>query len=555
MAHRPLRTSFRAVTVVALAVLIGCAPSDPTTLPERVRDAAEAIDSAGLGVDVAYLASDALLGRSTPSPGLDSAAAYVVRRVTKLGLTPAGDSGTFFQHYEVRVTRRDTADTWFEFAGRRFRHGVDFIVINLGDSSTVTAPMTYVGHGVRAPKKGIDPYAGVTVSGRMVIAHGPGVLPKGETFTSMGAIGSDWWPSQPVGKDLGAAALLLLNSPRTLAIWTRPFTRQLGLESTELSPDLPGAFSGPGFPVLWLKPNVASVLLGSAPQGADPLLAAAAKSDFVPSFDLPPAMTPTIHIGVASTTVLRPYNVVAVIEGRDPALRGEYVMLGAHLDGAVSEGGDMPGDGIFNAADDNASGSAALLSIAEAMMRGPRPRRSVLFMWDTGEEVGLWGSRYFAANPLVPLESIVTHFNVDMIGRSKKPGTTVEGEDELAGPDEIYIVGPRVLSASLDSVIERANRDLPGLSLNHKLDRADLEYFYPRTDAAPFIERGVLTVDVANGEHADYHGPGDEASKLDVGRMRRVAKMVYASAWMLAERRERPTMDKGLPSTVKRQNR
>jgi hypothetical protein len=348
---------------------------------------------------------------------------------------------------------------------------LDFVVVNVSDSTTVTAPMTYVGHGIRATAKGIDPFTGVTVKGRVLIAHGPSILPKGETFTSLGTIGQAWVPTQLVARDGGAAGLLLINPPRMLRLWTRPFWREMGAQARRLSVEVPGAFAAASLPVLWIKPEMAAVLLASAPQGASSIMASAERLDFVPSFDLPPTLSLTIHIG-ATTTEIRPYNVVAVVEGRDRSLRGDYVMLGAHLDGAV-ERVATPGDTIFNAADDNASGSAALLSIAEAMMRGPRPRRSVIFMWDTGEETGLWGSRYFAANPPVPLAQIVTHFNVDMIGRSKLPGSSVEGEENLAGPDEIYVIGPHVVSASLDSVLEGTNRELTGLSLNHGFDRAE----------------------------------------------------------------------------------
>ena len=537
--------------VTTFVFMAGCAAPNPTTLPDKVRATAVAIDSARLASDVAYLASDDLRGRSTPSPGLDSAASYVVRRLTELELIPLGDSDTFRQHYSVQSTRRDTTDTWLEIGGQRFLGGKDFIVTNIGNDVDVTAAMAYVGHGIRAPKKGIDPFGAVTTKDRVLIANGPSLFPKGETSASLGAIGIDWEPTQMAAQQLGAAALVLVNPPRMLALWTRPFWRAFALESNRLVPEVPGAWSRQKFPVVWVKPNVASALLASAPQGADAILAAAAKGDFVSSFDVPSETMPTIHIGHASTTVLRPYNVVAMIEGRDRTLRDEYVMLGAHLDGAVETTG-TPGDSIFNAADDNASGSAALLSIAEAMMRGPRPRRSVIFVWDTGEEVGLWGSSYFAANPPVPLDRIVTHFNVDMIGRSKRPGTSVEGEEDLAGPDEIYVVGPHVLSASLDSVLESASRDLPGLTLNHAFDKGNHEWFYPRTDAAPFMERGVLTVDVLNGEHADYHGLADESARLDVVRMRRVAQWVFASTWMLAERRERPVMDKEMPTRVMR---
>lgn len=526
-----------------------CDRPDPVSLPSNVRSAAEAIDSAQLTADVTYLASDALLGRDTPSPGLDSAATYVERRLLALKLKPVGDSGTFRQHYIVRHVERDTANTWIEFGGRRLREGVDFLVIGFGDSVTLSAPLTYVGHGIRARKKNIDPYAGVTSKGRILVAHGPGVYPKGETFQTLGVITSDWDIPPMVARKEGAAAILLINPPRMLALWSRDMTRSWGRDSRELTPSPPGAFASLGVPMLWIRPDVARALLASAPQRPASILAGAERGDFAASFDLPHVARATIHIGASRTQTLRPHNLIAIVEGRDRTLRSEYVMLAAHLDGAVERfGGEN--DTIYNAADDNASGSAALLSVAEAMMRGPRPRRSVVFMWDTGEEVGLWGSRFFAANPPVPLDRIITYFNVDMIGRSKKAGTNVEGEEDLGGENEIFVVGPRVLSTSLDSLLERTSREYLGLGLNHKFDVASHEYFYPRTDAAPLLERGVLVAQLMNGEHPDYHGPGDEAAKLDLARMHKITKTLYAATWMLAERRERPAIDKGMPASV-----
>jgi hypothetical protein len=502
--------------------------------------------------DVEWLASDALGGRATPSPGLDSAMEFVVRRVMEAGLTPVGDSRLFFQQYVARTARRDTAASWLDVNGRRFREGVDFLVSAFTDSGTFTGPLTYVGHGVRAPGKGIDPYAGFTIAKRLVLAHGPVALPKGETFESMGhAIGVEWDPPDFVARDEGARGVILINAPEDVDRWPRLIARGFGREVTGLWPDLPGWWSDARPPTIWVKPHVASAILAGAAQGAASVLAGAATADYAASFELPETTRVAFHLGLSSETQIRPRNKVAVVEGRDRTLRDEYVVLMAHLDGAVPPVA-MGDDSVYNAADDNASGSAALLAVAEALMRGPRPRRSVLLFWNSGEEVGLWGSRYFAANPPIPLDRIVALFNVDMIGRSRQPGSEIEGEEELAGPDEIYVVGPRVLSTSLDSVLQWSNRAFPALSLNHEFDRPDHEYFYPRTDAAPFMERGVLTVDIFNGEHADYHSAGDEASKLDVGRMRRVAQLLYGAAWLLAERRARPVIDKPWPASVRR---
>jgi hypothetical protein len=524
----------------------------PVTIPAAVRAAAEAITAAGLGSDVAYLASDALRGRGTPSPGLDSAAAFVVRRLTALGLQPAGDDGTYLQHYVVRDVTLDTSATYIEVGGRRFRYGDDFIVAAFGDSTTIAAPLAWVGHGIRAPAKGIDPYAGVDVRGRIIVANGPGVFPPGETYESLGAVFTDWQTPGEVASERGAPASLLIPPARLLRRWNA-FRRDDLLHNRELTPPVPSSWTGPALPMLWLQPAVARALLAAVRGGSEALLARADSGDFVPSFALPADQKVTIHIAVRSETRIEPSNVVAMIPGSDPALRGEVVTLGAHLDGAV-DAPIRPGatDSVFNAADDNASGSTSILSVAAAMMRAPRPRRSVVFLWDSGEETGLWGSKYFVAHPPVPLEGIVAHFNIDMIGRSKAPGTAIEGQENLAGPDEIYVVGPRVLSSDVDSLLEQANRAYLNVRLSHRFDDANHEYFYPRTDAAPLLEHGVLSIGFQVGEHEDYHMPTDEADRLDLAKLERVSRTIFVSAWLLADLPARPRLDKGIPLTVRR---
>lgn len=546
----------RVVVLVCIAQgLAACSPENPDVPPAAVRQAADAIDSARLSSDVHWLASDALAGRATPSSGLDSAMEFVARRVMEAGLTPAGDRRLYFQQYVVRTARRDTAASWLEVNGRRFREGDDYLVAGFTDSGTFDGPVTYVAHGIHAPRRGLDPYATLDVANRLVLAHGPFALPKGETLESMGhTVGVEWAPPDLVARERGAAGVILINSPADIARWPRLIDRGFGREWTDLWPDVPGWWSVAGPPTIWVKPHVASAILADAAPGVQRILAGAATADYVAPFELPKTTRAAFHLGLSAATDALHRNLVAVVEGRDRTLRNEYVVLMAHLDGHVLPIG-TDGDSIYNAADDNASGTVGLLAVAEALMRGPRPRRSILLLWDTGEEVGLWGSRFFAANPPVPLSQIVAVFNVDMIGRSRSTGGDADSTQELARSDEIYVVGPRVLSASLDSALQRSSRVVGGLSLNHAFDRADHEYFFPRTDAAPFLERGVLTVDVFNGEHGDYHDVGDEASKLDIARIRRVAQLLYGAAWLLAERRDRPAADKAWPPSVARVTR
>jgi Peptidase family M28 len=533
--------------ITALAVPAGGTAQVP--IPPPVRQSAAAITATGLRRDVDYLSSDALRGRATPSPGLDSAARYVVQRLTALGLRPMGDRGTFLQHYAVHDATLDTASSFLEIGGHRYRVGPDVLITMFTDSATHSGPLVYVGHGIQSRRRGIDPYAGVDVRGKILLAYGPDVMPPGETDESLGAIGSEWLVPQQIGDERGALALLLIPSRRLEARWDRRRRSPELLTSRELSPAVPSAYASTRLPVLWLHAAVAESLFALVQGGRD-LLARADTGDYGPSFDLPGTVRATLRVATAAQRVLRPYNVVAMIDGSDPRLRGEAVTFTAHLDGAV--GSSRGADSIFNAADDNASESAGLLAIAAAMMKAPRPRRSVLFIWDSGEESGLWGSRYIAANPPVPLGNIVAHFNLDMIGRTRAPGTNVDGEEELSGPDEVYVVGPRVLSASLDSLIERTNRGYLNLRLNHRYDLATQESFYPRTDAVPFLERGVLTVDFFTGMHGDYHAPSDEATRIDARKMEQVSRTLFVTGWLLANAVSRPPIDKGIPAVVRR---
>jgi Zn-dependent M28 family amino/carboxypeptidase len=232
-------------------------------------------------------------------------------------------------------------------------------------------------------------------------------------------------------------------------------------------------------------------------------------------------------------------------------LKSEYITIESHLDGAVGIR-TVDGDRIYNSADDNASGSAANLAIAEMMMAGPRPKRSLIFIWDSGEEQGLWGTRHFVGNPPVPLDRIVAHINIDMIGATRRPGSPDASENRVTGPNAVRLIGPGVLSTTADALLERVNREYLKLEFDRQWDSADSEFFYPRTDAGPFLERSILTIGFTTGIHGRYHLPADEAPALDPKNMEAIARTVFASAWALADTAERPRIDKPIPATVPR---
>jgi Zn-dependent M28 family amino/carboxypeptidase len=271
--------------------------------------------------------------------------------------------------------------------------------------------------------------------------------------------------------------------------------------------------------------------------------------DFPPSFQLRHPIT--VRVPLAFTAHERPYNVVAMVEGSDPTLKHQYVTIASHLDGAVGDR-EVAGDRIYNSADDNATGSAATLSIAEQLMKAPRPKRSVIFVWDSGEERGLWGTRHFVHRPPVPLDRIVAHANVDMIGATRAPGTADADSSDAAGPNAVFLIGPGVLSPATDALLQRVNAEYLRMTLDRRDDRADSEFFYPRTDAGPYLERGILTINFNTGTHPRYHQPSDEARYLDSAKMHAVTRTVFASVWALANTDARPRIERPLPPSVLR---
>jgi hypothetical protein len=519
--------------------------SHPTTLPPAVRQAAERITADGLKKDLEFLSSDALKGRNTPSPGFDTAAEFVAARVKAAGLEPAGDGGTFFQRYTMRESELDTASASIEIEGRRFRFGDDFVLRAFAGPVAGTFPVVYAGHGWTIPDRTIDPFAGVDVKGKIVLAHGPRALPKGVDIPLIGRVNVGATTVFDEAHRRGAVAVILIAQAGALKGWAQ--LRGQNLVQRELAPTVPSAYAAVPITSVMVTAQVAEALMSAERVDGASISTRGESQDYPASFQL--AKSIGVTLTPRTTTDHRPYNVVAVLKGSDPVLRDEYVVIESHLDGAVGSRA-VNGDDIYNAADDNASGSAGTLAIAEALAAGPRPKRSTIFLWDSGEERGLWGTRFFVAHPPVALDRIVAEINVDMIGANRAPGSPDADAPGTTGPNEVYLIGPGVLSAGVDRLLEAVNRDYLNLRFNREHDRGDSQFFYPRTDAGPFLERGILAIGFTTGIHARYHGPADEARYLDANKMEAIARTIFAAAWLLADVPERPTIDKPMPATV-----
>jgi hypothetical protein len=258
-------------------------------------------------------------------------------------------------------------------------------------------------------------------------------------------------------------------------------------------------------------------------------------------------------------------NVVAIVDGSDPQLKNTYVAFGAHYDhvgyaeGEVVQGPNGPrrlgapgrvsegamADRIWNGADDDGSGTVALMALAKAFSTGPRPKRSLLFVWHTGEERGLLGSRYFADNPTVPIDRIVAQLNMDMIGRNR--------DDKPTEANTVYIVGSDRISTELHEINRAANASLARpLSLDYEMnDPADLEQVYYRSDHYSYAAKGIPVIFFTTGLHADYHANTDEVSKIEFDKMARVAQLVYETGARVANLDHPPARDNKGPRTGK----
>jgi hypothetical protein len=524
-------------------------PAPPA--PAVVRRAADAIAADQLRDYLTYIASDEMEGRDTPSRGLDTTAKFLALHAARAGLKPAGDDGTFFQKIALRRDRLDPDRSTASIGTATFDSETGFLPAAPAFFPTPVAgaasgPVVYVGNGWLVKARNLDPYAGIDVKDKIVaVLDAGGGLPRGITAADeQGKRGEDWDTPAGYAARHGARGIAWIPSFRALAAWDRDvkttqreITAVTRFRAQEAQP----------LPAITLSPAMLATLFQGQKQNGSQVLDRTLSGDPGDSFELDPKRVLSFTVAVNSTP-LATQNVVAVLEGSDPALKSEYVAFGAHYD-HVGMGGDDPNDQIFNGADDDGSGTTALLAMAEAFARSPRPRRSLLFVWHCGEEKGLWGSRYFTENPTVPLDHVVAQLNIDMIGRSKPEGDTNPRNAALSGPNQIYVIGSKMMSSELGKLVESVNGDYLHLLFDFRYDDAkDPNRFFFRSDHFNYARKGVPIVFFFDGVHEDYHRPSDTADKIDYQKMEKVTRTVAALAEVLANAPKRPAVDHPLPT-------
>jgi len=544
-----------AVAVVAAAVSLSAAPAGGLA----------SIRSQDLHEWLSYIASDDLEGRAVYTEGLGMAASYIEDHLREWGATPAGDHGSYLQTVRVlgvKSTNRSTVTVEVGGESRTFADGQGIVFPkNVGGKRRFTVDrVEFTGYGLDAPLAGHEDYHGKNVAGAAVVwlgAEGPKGLDRRlyrraltgrnryatEQLRALASIG----PELPAFGGRGGAGAPPAAGPggRGGQIPSADFTTVQRLDD----PLPPNASA---------KDEFFEFLFSRAPTRYDELKRLAAAQEPLPAFRLD-GVTLTFNLD-ADYEVVRTeltQNVVAVVEGSDPRLRSTYVAFGAHYDhvgyaqGEVvtGEGGPrrlgapgrvMPGaenDRIWNGADDDGSGTVALLGLARAFALGPRPKRSLLFVWHAGEERGLLGSRYFADHPTVPLDRVVAQLNMDMIGRNR--------DDKASESNTVYLVGSDRISTELDEIGRAANADLtPPLTVDYEMnDPTDLEQVYYRSDHYSYAAKGIPIIFYTTGLHPDYHANTDEVSKIQFEKLARIVQLVYATGARVANLDHAPVRD------------
>jgi Zn-dependent M28 family amino/carboxypeptidase len=504
----------------------------------------EAVRAARLRDYLTFIASDELEGRNTPSRGLDTAALYLASHLSRWGLRAAGDSGSYFQRIALRRTLIDAPRTKAEVTGQAFSYGQDFLASLAAGS--VSGPLVFVGHGWAIKSKNLNEYKGIDVRGKIIV-HISG-LPKGVTFRDLtGKQGEDWDNPYSYGQRNGALGRIIIPAFQNLASWEQ--SKQIAIEEGNIEVEKFIQSEAAPIPSIIASPRMLAALFAGEKRNASQMFSLAATGEAVEPFDFSPGKKASFTVSV-KTKMEQTQNVVAVLEGSDPQLKNEYVAISAHYD-HVGIGAPVGGDAIYNGADDDGSGTVSVLAMAEAFSQGPRPRRSLLFIWHAGEEEGLWGSRYFTLYPTVPIDKIVADLNIDMIGRCKKAGDTNPALSEMPEPNEVFLIGPKIMSSELVELSEAVNRSLLNLKFNYRYDDAKEpnQYFF-RSDHFNFARKGIPVIFYMDGDHPDYHKPSDSIEKIDFDYMERVAKTIFATAWELANRDKRPRVDKPLAADL-----
>ncbi|HJT68033.1 MAG TPA: M20/M25/M40 family metallo-hydrolase [Pyrinomonadaceae bacterium] len=524
-----------------------------TAVAKTAQRGVDTIAAAQLRDYLTFIASDEMEGRDTPSRGLDTTAKFLAMNLHRWGFKPAGDDGGYFQRIELRRDRADSGQTKVELNGRALNAGTDFIPAT--GSGTASGSLVFAASGWFVKSKGLDAYKGIDPAGKIAVIFGtPNQSPRGISRAELGKIGEDSIAPVEYARQKGVAGIIYVPDANYVANWPRIRIRVMERGATFVAKFAPQQAPA-SLPSVVVSPEVVNQLFAGERETAASILSATSAASLPAPFAMSDDKKVTLSMANTTESIMT-QNVVAIWGGGDPVLKSEYVALGAHYDHVGSGCPPVGNDRICNGADDDGSGTTALLAMAEALSKAAsRPKRSILFVWHCGEEKGLWGSRYFTEFPTVPLDHIVAQLNIDMIGRSKKEGDTNPRNSELTGPNTIYLIGSTMMSSELGELVNAVNNSFLKLTFDTRYDApGDPNRFFYRSDHYNYARKGIPIIFFFDGVHEDYHRAGDTADKIDYEKMQKVARTIYLTLWEIANRPTRLKVDKPLPAQLSSRN-
>lgn len=536
-----LQALFGLTGFVAVTLLLVAGSDDNSA------DAVAGITELELRSTVAFLASDELQGRESDSPGNRITARYLAHQFELAGLLPAGDSDSFFQ--SVGLVQSDLGESnQLEFSRRKPREsssGVlreDFYPSSISGLGKASGDLLFAGFGITAAPQDYDDYRDLSAEGKVVLIL-TGLPAQDETEDSiLGMDASEYskdWSKALNAQEHGAAGVILLNPTRKGKMTSRANStypsntdrKKLLLQSLVEQIKIPVVYASADF------------IKAALPQDLDWATLEQSDKNFT-SLERKEIQGVQVSLEtdlVRNNTKIR--NVIGYLPGSDPDLQHESVVISAHFDHVGTRG-----DEVFYGADDDASGTAAVLEIAEAFSeRLIKPRRSLIFALWNGEERGLLGSYGYTLEPTFSQKQVVAVFQLDMIGRNQE--VPASGGDRFRGLEEqsadenvntMHVVGFS-RSDDLRELIERANQSV-GLKLLYSLDDHPLNLIR-RSDHWPFLQAGIPSVLLTTGLHPDYHTPEDTADRINYSKLTRISRLVFYGAWETANQSDRPRLN------------
>lgn len=547
MKHHPLY----AFALIA-AFSAGCAktpttstPAGPVTDAAQLREVAEkygnTITAADLSKHLHIIASDEYEGRNTGEKGQKMAAEYIAREFREDGLAGPVKTGSNPYYQTFDLEKSQWGEGYITIGKQKFLMGQDFYV--LGSSpfqAEQTVDVVFAGYGIDSDK--YSDYNNLDVNGKMVVVlagepkgSNGNYLLSGTDKTS--DWGNDYRQKRNAATKRGAkgVAVVMGGSATEFNSLTQRYKAYLSRPSLGLK----SSAAAPTAATMFVSPAVGAALTGTSPEK---MLAFAGD---VTKAGKPVAakFTAPKDIKVKTERISEPLpteNVLGYVEGSDK--KDELIVVTAHYDHVGIEEDAEGDDKIFNGANDDGSGTVAVLELAEAFAQakkeGNGPRRSVLFMTVTAEEKGLLGSEYYAENPIFPLANTVANVNIDMIGRMDFD------YEKNNDSNYIYVIGADKLSSELHQINEEANAKYTKLKLDYKFnDENDPNRFYYRSDHYNFAKNGIPIVFFFNGVHADYHKASDSVDKIIFESAEKVARLAFYTTWELANRDNRIVVD------------